>query len=110
MTLKITALINLIASLCAGYAANCLGRFYHEFLAGAPLPKLTEAVLWRGGIIYWLFVPSAILSLYVIAELAKSVPGKHLLTQSITVIGGVTISAFLIGSILPLNKITVSLS
>ncbi len=110
MTLRTAAFINLLVSLCAAYAANCLGRFYNDFLAGAPLPKLTEAVLWRGGIIYWLVMPTVILLLYTLGELAKRDSLKLRLAQFIILVGGVALSAFLIGSILPLTKITVSLS
>jgi hypothetical protein len=109
MTLRISALLALIASFSAAYASTWIGRLYVEFLKGAPVPKLTEAVLWRGGLCYWLFIPAIIVMTYLSGELAKKEWMKQRLAEIIMIVGFITSAAFMIGSVLPLTRITVSL-
>jgi hypothetical protein len=68
MTLRISAFMALVATSTAAYAAIWMSRLYSELLKGSPLPPLTEAVIWRGGIVYWLLVPITVLALYFAGE------------------------------------------
>lgn len=109
ITLRISALLALIASSSAAFAAIWMGRLYAEFLKGAPLPKLTDAVLWNNGLWYWLITPLVVVALYALGERAKSERTKQRVAEVIMVLGVVTTSAFMIGAVLPLTRITVGL-
>jgi|GEM_PF-5202080 len=109
ITLRISALLALIASSSAAFAAIWMGRLYAEFLKGAPLPKLTVAVLWNNGLWYWLMTPLVVVVLYALGEMAKSERTKQRVAEVIMIVVVLTTSAFMVGSVLPLIGITVSL-
>lgn len=109
MTLRISALMALITSFSTAFAARWMSRLYVELLKGAPLPELTDAVLWHDGLVYWVLIPSIIVLLYGAGELFKGASTKLRLAEMIMIVSGATTSAFLVGAILPLASITVSL-
>lgn len=109
MTLRISALMALIASFSAAYAAIAMSRIYSELLQGAALPRLTQTVTWHNGLFYWAIMPITLIILYIIGERTKSDQRKQRIAETIMIIGTISTIAFMIGSILPLTRITVSL-
>ena len=106
-TLRISAILALLVSFSAAYAATRLGQFYAELLRGAPLPQLTNLILWRYGALYWIAIPVIVLGLYLSGR--KSETKRQRFAEGIMIIGTVSAVIFMIGSILPMTTITVYL-
>lgn len=99
----------LIASFSAAYAAILMSRIYSELLRGAALPRLTQIVTWHNGLLYWAIIPIILITLYITGERTKSDQRKQRTAEIIMVIGTSSTITFMIGSILPLTRITVIL-
>lgn len=100
----------LVATCSAAYAAVWMSRLYSEILKGSPLPSFTEVVIWRGGAIYWLIVPVTVLALYVAGERSSVEARRQRLAESIMILSAASSSLCMFGLILPLVRITVTLS
>ena len=100
----------LIASLSAAYASVWMSRLYAGLLKGSPMPKLTDVIIWRGGIYYWLIIPVIITALYVIGEKIECSQRKQHITEVIIIVSAITTSVCLIGVVLPFTRIIVALS
>ena len=110
MTLRISASMAIVATCSTAYAAVWMSRLYSELLKGSPLPPVTEAVIWRGGMIYWLVMPATVLVLYVAGERSSSETRRQRLAESIMILSASSSSLCMFGLILPLVRITVTLS
>jgi hypothetical protein len=106
-TLRISAALALIVSLSIAYAATQVDQLYAELLRGAPLPALTNLVLWRYGLLYWMAVPLVILALYLSGCRLES--KRQRFAEGIMFVGTASTLLFMVGSILPLTTITIYL-
>jgi hypothetical protein len=105
LTLRISAILALAASYSAASAGSRLSQFYTELLKGAPLPTLTNVILWASGALYWMLVPLLVVSLYLGGR--KSEPKRQRFAEGIMILGTASTILFMIGSILPMATITV---
>jgi len=107
MTLRISTILALAASLSAGFASTLLGQFYTELLRGAPLPALTDLILWHYGILYWIGIPAVVIALFMLGKRKEA--KRQSFAEGIMITSTASTILFMIGAFLPMTTITVYL-